>query len=174
MIKKIIILLMITTLSSCGFHIRGYNNTDYKLPFETVYIECSNVIICTNFNNMIKTDDLARIVTSPESAEVTIKLFNEQTSRDAQGFTSVGRIAAYTLSYQVQAQVWQNHEQIGSTLNIFSQSTMQYNDATIRSNEIGEAQFWDNLHQSATNQLVRRLIYFKYRDYNINEATESK
>ena len=166
MIKKIIIFLVISTLIGCGFHLRGYNNTDYKFPFETVYIECSNVIICTNFNNIIKTDDLARVV--------TIKLLNEQTSRDAQGFNSVGRISAYTLSYQVQAQIWQHHEQIGNTLNIFSQSTMQYNDATIRSNEIGEATFWDNLHQSATNQLVRRLVYFKYRSYSVDEPTESK
>ncbi len=174
MIKKFVILLIITTLSGCGFHLRGYNTTDYKFPFETVYIECNNVIICTNFSTMVKTDDLARIVNTPESAEVTIKLLNEQTSRDAQGFNAAGRIATYSLSYQVQAQVWQHNEQIGNTLNILSQSIMQYNDATIRSNEIGEATFWDNLHQSATSQLVRRLVYFKYRSYSVDEPTESK
>ena len=174
MTKKIITLFICLFLGACGFHLRGYNNTDYKFPFKTVYIECSNVIICSNFNNIITTDDLATIVSSPESAEVTIKLFNEQTSRDAQGFNSVGRIAAYVLTYQVQAQVWQNHEQLGKTINVLEQSTMQYNDATIRSNEIGEAQFWDNLHQSAATDLSRRIIYFKYRNYSINEPTESK
>jgi LPS-assembly lipoprotein len=174
MIKKSYILVFCMLLGACGFHLRGYNNTDFKFPFQTIYIECNNVIICSNFNNIVKTDDLATISTNPESAEVTIRLLNEETSRDAQGFNAVGRISAYVLTYQVQAQVWQHHEQIGNTINISAQSVMQYNDATIRSNEIGEADFWDRLHQNATNQLARRLVYFKYRNYSIDEPTESK
>ena len=117
---------------------------------------------------------MAILVSTPDKAEVTIRLLNEQTSRDAQSFNKVGRISAYTLTYQVDAQVWQHHEQIGKTINIFSQSTMQYNDATIRSNEIGEAGFWDRLHQNATSQLVRRLVYFNYKTYSSYDATESK
>ena len=169
-----LILLLCFFVVGCGFHLRGYDNTNFKFPFKTVYIECDSVIICTNLKTMIKTDSLAQLENKPESAEVTIKLLNEQTSRDAQGFNSVGRISAYVLTYQTQAQVWQHHEQLGNTIDVSVQSIMQYNDATIRSNEQGEAMFWDTLHQNATQQLVRRLVYFKYRNYSLDEPVESK
>ncbi len=160
---------IIALLTGCGFHLRGFNNTDFKFPFRSVYIECSNVVICQNFKSVIQTDDLTTITNKPESAEVTIKLINEQTSRDAQGFNSAGRISAFVLTYQVQAQVWKNYQQIGNTIDISTQQTMQYNDATILSNNQEETIMWNELHVSATNQLVRRLVYFKASNPQRNE-----
>lgn len=172
--NRFLLLLLCLCLCACGFHLRGFNNTDFKFPFQSVYVDCNGVVICPNFKTMIVTDDLSQLKDKPESAEVTIKLLNEQTARDAQGFNSVGRISAYLLTYQAQAQVYQHHEQIGDTIDVSVQSTMQYNDATILSNNLGEANFWDNLHQLAATQLVRRLVYFKYRNYSLDEPTESR
>lgn len=155
------LICIITLVTGCGFHLRGFNNTDFKFPFHSVYVECSNVVICQNFKSVIQNDDLAILTNKPESAEVTIKLVNEQTSRDAQGFNSAGRIAAFVLTYQVEAQVWKNHQQIGNSMDVSAQQTMQYNDATILSNNQEESIMWNELHVSATNQLVRRIVYFK-------------
>lgn len=170
----VMLLGLLLLVCSCGFRLRGYNNTDYKFPFQKVYVTCDNVVICPNLKTVIRTDDLAVNESSPESADVTIKLLNEQTSRDAQGFNSAGRIAAFVLTYQVQAQVYQKGNQIGDTINVQVQSTMQYNDATILSNNQEEVKFWDDLHVNATNQLVRRLVYFKsYKTYSTDDS-ESK
>jgi outer membrane lipopolysaccharide assembly protein LptE/RlpB len=159
-------------LSSCGFHLNGLSG-DFKFPFETVYVECNNVIICQNFTNAIKTQSLAIIESTPDQAEVTIRLANEQTSRDPQGFNSVGRISSYLLTYQAQATVWQKSEQIGDDINLYSQIIMQYNDSTILADNQEEGTFWDQLHQNVTNQLIRRLVHFHYRNYSIDDS-ESK
>ena len=114
-----------------------------------------------NFKTAIKNEVLAQMVNTPyESGATTIKLFNEQTSRDPQGFNSAGRIASYLLTYSITAQIWQNHEQISGDILISTQITMQYNDSTILSNNQEEADFWQQLHENATNQLIRRIVYF--------------
>lgn len=165
LIINIIVLLLV---NSCGFHLRGSGgDTNYRFPFKTVYVECESVVICTNFKSAIQTQELSKILNNAESAEATIKLLQEATSRDAQGFTSVGRASSYLLTYQVVAQVWQKGQQIGEDMVVNSQATMQYNDSIILSSNQNEVTFWDQLHERVTNQLVRRLIFFK----NNNEST---
>lgn len=170
MIKNYLyVILFSVCLIGCGFHLRGTAG-DYKFPFKSVYIDCGSVAICPNFTHAIRTEAISKLATKPESAEVTIKLVNEETSRDAQGFTSVGRVSAYILTYTITAQVWQHHEQIGKDILVSSQSVMQYNDSTILSNDQNELTFWDQLHQTVTNQLIRRLTFFKYPPDNNESA----
>lgn len=173
---SITIVVFSLCLNGCGFHLRGKNH-DYNLPFNYVYLDCKNVNICSNLKSAIKTQGLTQIVNAPTPTKeqissnngkipnvTTILLLNEQTSRDPQNFNSVGRISAYLLTYQIQAQIWQDGVQIGDTLEIQTQSVMQYNDSIILANNIDEAKFWDNLHENATNQLIRKLVAFKTTD----------
>jgi LPS-assembly lipoprotein len=164
MIKKlniIYLLIVAVVTSSCGFHLRGFSG-DYKFPFKTVYIQCDSVTICRNFTNAINTQNLAKIVNDPKAAEVTINLYNEQNSRKAQNYNIAGRISNFSLNYQVDARIMQNHQQLGQPIRIAVNSTINYNDSQILAANQDEASSWNNLHQNATNQLIRRLVYFKY------------
>lgn len=159
--------ILLILSSGCGFHLRGHSSaTTYKFPFKTVYIDCSNVVICANLSAMITTQMLAKIESSPESAAATIKLVKEETSRDAQNFTSVGRVSAYVLTYTVTAQIIQDHEPDPNDIVVSSQAVMQYNDSTILSSNQNEVVFWEQLHDSVTNQLVKRIAFS--RQYNTN------
>ncbi len=157
--NKFLLLPLIVLLTSCGFHLRGYNNTDYKFPFNSVFVKCQNVVICSNLETMIKTHDLAIIESQEDKAEAVILLYNEQTSRDIQSFNAAGRISAYLMTYQVQAKVFEHNVQLGNQINVSVNGTLQYNDATILSNNQGEADLWNTLHNNATNQLVRKIIF---------------
>lgn len=164
MIKKIkifIILLIVTSLTACGFHLRGYAG-DYKFPFKTIFVECDQVTICYNFTNAIKTQTLATIVNNLESAEVVVTLYNEQTSRHAQGYNVAGRISSYALNYQVEAKITQKGEELGKPIQISVNSNVNYNDSQILAANQDEASHWEDMHINATNQLIRRLVYFKY------------
>lgn len=172
-IKSIYFLICLVILSACGFHLRGLNG-DNRFPFKEIYIECDNVIICSNLNNAVKIQDLAKTVNSPESADVTIKLFNEQTKRDPQGFNGAGRISSYLLTYQVQAKVLQNNKQIGNDIKISVNSSMNYNDSILLAVNQNEASLWNNLHENATNQLIRQLVYFKYYKPSTKNASNTK
>ena len=165
---------LIMLLSACGFHFRGMAGSNYKFPFKTVYVECGGVVICQNLKTAISTQDLAQLESSPESAEIVIKLHDEQTSRNPQTLNSAGRIAAYILSYQAQASIWKNHRQLGGDITVFHQIIMQYNDSTILADTTEEQNFWNQLHEMATNQLIHRIIYFKPLKAKAPHVTESK
>ena len=157
----LISIISLSTLSSCGFAIRGQSG-NYKFPFKTVYVDCKNVVICTNLITVIKTESLAILVNNPATANITIQLKNEQTARDPQGFNAYGRISAYILTYQAQAQLLNNKkEPIGEPINIVQRLVMQYNDTTILADTTEEKNFWEQLHEMATNQLVHKIVYFK-------------
>ena len=159
--RSLLLAILLFSLSGCGFHLRGSPGADYKFPFKKVFIDCGSVVICPNLVTAITTQELSKIVAKPESADATIKLVKEETSRDAQSFTSVGRASAYLLTYRVTAQIIQKREQIGNDIVVSSSSTMQYNDSIILSSNQNEVTFWDQLHEAVTNQLVKRITFFK-------------
>ena len=168
-IRYIYLLVIMFLLSSCGFHLRGYTSlSNYKLPFKTVYLQCDNVVVCANLTSLITKQNLSKIVTNPSEAEATIRLRNEETSRDANGFNTAGRVASYLLTYQVTAEVWQKGEQIGGDITVQTSATMNYNDSLILSKDQEEVDVWDKLHQDAASQLVRRLVALKNRTNNVN------
>lgn len=168
-LKCVLILLMASLQVGCGFHLRGTNGS-YSFPFQSAYLQCDNVVICNNFKNTITSETITTLVTNPESAEVTLRLFHENTSRDVSSYNQYGRISSYLLTYEVTAQVIQNGEQLNNDILVKVTSTILYNDSTILSSSQDEAQTWQELHQRATNQLITRLVHFQYRKKTFNEV----
>ena len=177
--KRVNFLLMLSLisgilLSSCGFALRGRGGS-YKFPFQRVYVECvNNVVICKNLKTAIQTESLAILESSVAKADVTIRLMNEQTARDPQSFNAYGRISAYILTYQAQAQLLdKKREQLGENIDIVQRIVMQYNDSTILADTTEEKDFWNQLHEMATNQLIHKIVYFKALK-ELKYETESK
>lgn len=153
-------------LAGCGFHLRGYRG-DYSLPFKTVYIQCDNAIVCTNVSNIITNDNLSKILPSSSKADAIIKIFGEETSRDPQGFNSIGRISSYLLTYQVNVSLLVNGEPVGDVMTVRSSATMQYNDSLILSANQNEVTFWQNLHEDVANKIIRQVMQ-KSKAYNMS------
>ena len=109
-----------------------------------------------------------------ESAEAKIVVSDEQTSRDAYGYNSVGQIASYILTYQVTARVFdRNGDQLGEDIVVQNQTTMAYNNSLILSSQQQEETTWDQIHQNVINSLIRRIVYSHPKLISTN-AAESK
>jgi outer membrane lipopolysaccharide assembly protein LptE/RlpB len=65
------------------------------------------------------------------------------------------------LTYRATAQIIEKHQQIGNDIVVSSSQVMQYNDSIVLSSNQNEATFWDQLHEAVTNQLIRRITFFK-------------
>ena len=102
---NIVLSLVIVTLVGCGFHLRGEDGS-FAFPYKKTYLQCDSVIICSALQHTIQAKSLTTLVKNKESAEAVIIVANEQTSRDANNFNSVGQISSYLLTYQVTAQVY--------------------------------------------------------------------
>ena len=155
-----LILLGLLFLNGCGFHLRGINDS-YKLPFDSIYLQCDGVAVCNVFTSIINEQNLSHIASKAESADIIIKIYNEQTSREAQNFNAMGRVAKYLLTYKVTAQIIKDHEVLGNDIAISVSSIVNYNDSLILSANQNEANIWKDLHVKATDQLIRKIIYQK-------------
>lgn len=168
-------LICITTLlglAGCGFHLRGVDGS-YQFPYKTVYLQC-DALICPGLNNTITKENLTKLVTNRESAEVTIAVGSEQTSRDAYGYNSVGQIASYLLTYQITAKVLDRKgEQIGNDIIVQNQMQMGYNNSLILSAQQQEDKTWDQVHHNVINTLIRRIVYSHPKLISSNDS-ESK
>lgn len=151
--------LTLIFLVGCGFHLRGTDGS-YQFPYKAVLLQCDNAIICPGFKTAIQKENLTKLVTNMESAEVKIVVSNEQTSRDVYGFNSVGQIASYILTYQITAQVFDRKgDQIGENIVVQNQLTMAYNNSLILSATQQEETTWSQVHQNVINSLIRRIVY---------------
>lgn len=156
-------------LVACGFHLRGLQG-DFKFPYKQVYIQCDTTVICHDFKNAVTNENLAK-VTSKESADVTILVSNEQTSRDGYGYNASGQLASYLLTYQVSAQVFDHSgNQIGQTMVVQQQTVMAYNNSLILSAQQQEDKSWDSVHQAVVGALIRRIVYSHPYQASTNEV----
>ncbi len=166
-------IITLTLLVGCGFHLRG-SDGDYQFPYKKIVLQCDTAVICPGFRTAIQKENLTKLVNKMESAEAKIVVSNEQTSRDAYGFNSVGQIASYILTYQITAQVFdRNGDQIGQNIVVQNQVTMAYNNSLILSAQQQEETTWDQIHQNVINSLIRRIVYSHPKLISTN-AIESK
>ncbi|MBX9598871.1 MAG: hypothetical protein K2X04_09900 [Burkholderiales bacterium] len=156
---KIVLSLVMVMLVGCGFHLRGEGGS-FQFPYKKSYLQCANVIICSGLQRTIQAENLTTLVKNKESAEAVIIITNEQTSRDANNFNSVGQISGYLLTYQVTAQVYTpKGDQIGNDIVVQNQMVMAYNNSLILSAQQQEETTWDQIHQNVINSLIRRIVY---------------
>ncbi len=157
-----IIILLCTLLSCCGFRLNIHNENKKIIISQTnkIILDCDTVMICDTLTNTITKKNLATIITNPTKNDdyITIRINNEQTSKDPQNFNSVGRISAYLLTYQVNLTIIKQDSIIMQ--NTFqSQSTMLYNDNIILASNFDEVRFWDRLHLDVNKQILNYLTH---------------
>ena len=159
--KKIIVLILFILNSGCGYHLRGFNNNSYVLPYKLVYLDCDSIGICHNLQVSIQSQHLTTITEDINKSDAIIKITNEEKSKIPQNYNIAGRIASYRLTYQVSIKVLDkrkpNHD---IKFNIYATSVMNYNDSTILANDTNEKDIWDFLYRNTTSQLINKLIYF--------------
>ncbi len=161
------ILGIVSFLLGCGFHLRG-KSENYRFPFLSAHLDCDKVLICSGLQSTIKHEALTELKAAHESAEVTIVVNNEQTSRDALNYNSVGQIASYILTYQISLRLFDAHgQQLGQDIVVKNQMTINYNNSLILSAEQQEANTWEQIHQNVINIVIRRLVYFPLKQMSV-------
>lgn len=171
-LNRILIVVFVLFLSSCGFHLRGIDG-DYQFPYKSVYLDCNVDAVCPEFKKAIINQNLATIVTNKESAEAIISVSDERLNTENSNFNSVGQIAGLKLTYEVTARVY-NRAGIQEMPDIIARSsnTINYNNSLILSATQEEQITWNELHDNVINIIIRRIVYS--RPYLVSSNVESK
>jgi LPS-assembly lipoprotein len=98
---KLLLLLLATTLTACGFHVRGGDSLPAEL--KNIYLEGGSPAMREQVLQQLRNSH-AQLV-SHENASMVIKLFNEQFQRRGVSLSERGKTNEYELIYRIEYEI---------------------------------------------------------------------
>ncbi len=151
--RMLLALCLVTTLGSCGFHLRGAVN----LPFPSLYVNVSNA---SQFGHELKRALRAsdvRLTDNAKEAAATLSILSELREREILSLGGQGRVREYQLRYRVAYQVTDAKRVITPPTQIVLKRDISFNDAEVLAKESEEALLYRDMQLDAVQQLLRRL-----------------
>ena len=166
---RAIIILLVLTLSSCGFHLRGHNLKSAGFPFKSLYL---NSTAPTPFVADLKTSlELYNIQLTPtaDNADLTLVIVSESPDKQILALSGAGQVLGYQLRYRVSLRAYDKQMVEWMPADeILLQRTLTYDPAQILAKEQEEALLYRDMRSDAVQQVMRRLSRAKPRPEHTN------
>jgi len=158
-------LACLLTLSACGFHLRGSDNS-YNLPFNKLYIGLPDSSpLAIDLKRNIRPIGSTEIVDKEADADGVLEvLSNPENSRSKQisALNSNGRVSQYLLVYSITFQV---HDQKGNILlkpvTIALTRTLDFDDSLLLAKQSEEDLLYRDMQRDLVSQILRRMATIK-------------
>ena len=154
LIKKSVILGMAFLLSACGYHLRGA----LELPagLKNVYLEGGSGQLQEQFNSAMKTSSVG-IASSPETAGMIVRIFNEDNQRRVLSLSSSGAANNFELEYRFDYELVDSQNKVLMPRQSVEIKREYYNDQVAviaKGNE--ETVIRNEMYQQAVRSIVNR------------------
>ncbi len=154
LIKKSVILSMALLLSACGYHLRGA----LELPagLKNVYLEGGSGQLQELFNSAMKTSSVG-IASSPETAGIIVRIFNEDNQRRVLSLSSTGTANDFELEYRFDYELVDSKNKVLMPRQSVEIKREYYNDQVAviaKGNE--ETVIRNEMYQQAVRSIVNR------------------
>jgi LPS-assembly lipoprotein len=161
---RIILLLLVLSLSACDFHLRGHNMQGSGLPFGSLYLKSAAPSpLVPDLQNNLELYKI-RITSTAAEADLTLDIVSEATSKQIVALSGAGQVLEFQLSYRVALRAYD--KQMNDWLpadEIALQRSLPYDDAQILAKEQEEALLYRDMRADAVQQVMRRLSRAKPR-----------
>lgn len=158
----IVPLLMFTLLlGACGFHLRGQGGETF--PFQTLFIQAPDVNV-PFIVELRRTAQLygIKLAESAESAQLTLQIVSETTSKQILSMSSLGRVNEFQLNYRISLRAYDSKLQEWiSADEILLQRYLSYDPTQILAKEMEETLLYQDMRKDAVQQVLRRLSLAK-------------
>ncbi|MEI6336024.1 MAG: LPS assembly lipoprotein LptE [Methylococcaceae bacterium] len=154
MLIKSVILGMALLLSACGYHLRGA----LELPagLKNVYLEGGSGQLQEQFNSAMKISSVA-IASSPETAGIIVRIFDEDNQRRILSLSSTGTANDFELEYRFDYELVDSKNKVLMPRQSIAIKREYYNDQVAviaKGNE--EAVILNEMYQQAVRSIVSR------------------
>jgi len=154
LIKKSVILGMALLLSACGYHLRGA----LELPagLKNVYLEGGSGQLQEQFNSAMKTSSVG-IASSPETAGMIVRIFNEDNQRRVLSLSSTGTANDFELNYRFDYELVDSKNKVLMPRQSIDIKREYYNDQVAviaKGNE--ETVIRNEMYQQAVRSMINR------------------
>ena len=155
--KKLIALLMLLIISSCGFHMRGMT----EISFKTISLEGKELSFTKNLKKVMNSNKVA-IVSSTENPELRVELLSEESEKRILSLSGQGLVREFEIFYRVRYRVKTIDSEIWSQENIIeTRKDFTYSDSNLIGKEEEERQLNEAMRNEAITNLFNQIQLIK-------------
>jgi LPS-assembly lipoprotein len=155
--KKLIALLMLLIISSCGFHMRGMT----EISFKTISLEGKELSFTKNLKKVLNSNKVA-IVSSTENPELRVELLSEESEKRILSLSGQGLVREFEIFYRVRYRVKTIDSEIWSQENIIeTRRDFTYSDSNLIGKEEEERQLNEAMRNEAITNLFNQIQLIK-------------
>ena len=155
--KKLIAILMLLILSSCGFHMRGMT----EISFKTISLEGKELSFTKNLKKVLNSNKVA-IVSSTENPELRVELLSEESEKRILSLSGQGLVREFEIFYRVRYRVKTIDSEIWSQENIIeTRKDFTYSDSNLIGKEEEERQLNEAMRNEAITNLFNQIQLIK-------------
>lgn len=153
-VKKYFVLIMALLLSACGYHLRGA----MELPagLKNVYLEGGSPQLREQFNRAMQISSVA-LASSPETAGMIVKIFNEDNQRRVLSLSSGGVANNFELSYRFDYEIVDSKNKVLVARQSVDIKREYFNtQQAVIAKDIEETVILNEMYQQAVRTVVNR------------------
>ncbi len=155
--KKLIALLMLLIISSCGFHMRGMT----EISFKTISLEGKELSFTKNLKKVLNSNKVA-IVSSTENPDLRVELLSEESEKRILSLSGQGLVREFEIFYRVRYRVKTIDSEIWSQENIIeTRKDFTYSDSNLIGKEEEERQLNEAMRNEAITNLFNQIQLIK-------------
>ena len=155
--KKLIAILLLIVITSCGFHLRGMTEISYK----TISLEGKELSLTKNLKKILNTNKVA-IVSSTENPELRVEFLSEESEKRILSLSGQGLVREFEIFYRVRYRIKTSDSEIWSQENIIeTRKDFTYSDSNLIGKEEEERQLNEGMRNEAITNLFNQIQVFK-------------
>lgn len=155
--KKLIAILLLLVITSCGFHLRGMT----EISFKTISLEGKELSLTKNLKKILNTNKVA-IVSSTENPELRVELLSEESEKRILSLSGQGLVREFEIFYRVRYRIKTSDSEIWSQENIIeTRKDFTYSDSNLIGKEEEERQLNEAMRNEAITNLFNQIQLIK-------------
>ncbi|CAM8302924.1 RlpB Rare lipoprotein B [Candidatus Methylopumilus universalis] len=155
--KKLIAILFLLVITSCGFHMRGMT----EISFKTISLEGKELSFTKNLKQILKSNKVA-IVSPTENPELRIELMSEESEKRILSLSGQGLVREFEIFYRVRYRIKTSDSEIWSQENIIeTRKDFTYSDSNLIGKEEEERQLNEAMRNEAITNLFNQIQLIK-------------
>ena len=155
--KKLIAILFLLVITSCGFHMRGMT----EISFKTISLEGKELSFTKNLKKILNTNKVA-IVSPTENPELRVELLSEESEKRILSLSGQGLVREFEIFYRVRYRIKTSDSEIWSQENIIeTRKDFTYSDSNLIGKEEEERQLNEAMRNEAITNLFNQIQLIK-------------
>lgn len=151
------LLLLISSLISCGFQLRGATD----VSFSNIFIQGNTLVINKKLVKSLNTNGV-KVLPTADGAELLLEMVGEESEKRILSLAGTGTVNEFELFYRVHYRTKRVDDALWSqTQTVESRRDFTYDDANLLAKQGEEKRLNENMQQDVLSNLMRRLSSLK-------------